>query len=142
MDPLAFLDVAALLTGQQANPSEEARSRSAIGRAYYALYNVVIYEFFKLGINLRRDPQAHTRAYRYLLNSGIPEAKGAGKVLDDLREDRNDADYEMRAGGFDLRRASLAEAKARQALQLLSQVDKQALAVKVLDYRKNVERLP
>jgi uncharacterized protein (UPF0332 family) len=138
MDPRQFLEVAAFLTGEATAAPEEARYRSAVGRSYYGLYNVITAELAALGFSLKFDPSSHTKAYRYLTQTKVAHALEAGKILDSLREERNKADYNMGGGGFTQAQAQSANKRARAALESFAKVDRQALKKAIEEYRRMV----
>lgn len=93
MDPRDFLELAKkLVTNRNA---EAAHYRSAIGRAYYAAFNVTAELIHGLGCSLPKTAEAHTRIVQLLQNSGDQELEGIGGRLGDLRAVRNRADYNM-----------------------------------------------
>lgn len=138
MDPRDFLDVALLLCGQAKDAPGEAKHRSAVGRAYYSLHNVVTQVLAELGFNLRRDPSEHTKTSRYLVNSGLPAARQVGKFLESLRDERNEADYNMTAPGFDQRLAVFACLRAKTAMDTLAGVNPQDLKSGITAYLRQI----
>jgi len=65
---------------------------------------------------LSKSAGDHQKVYRYLSNCGIEEVEGTASSLDDLRGDRNDADYKLRLDRFrDANTVNLLLAKARCA---------------------------
>lgn len=91
-----YLNLAQELTGQStsSSPGQEARSRAAISRAYYAA-------FCKSRNHLRdnenkpvpKGPKAHGYVRSELENSSDKVRQGMGKNLDRLGIERNRADY-------------------------------------------------
>lgn len=142
MDPRQFLDVAALLSGDAPSAPDEARYRSAVGRAYYGLYNVVAGKLANLGFSLAFDPSGHTKACRYLTQTGIAQAVQVGKTLDSLREERNKADYIMHAAGFTQALAQSACRRAQAALESFTTLDFGALKKAVEEYLKKIGERP
>lgn len=90
MDPQEFLDLAEALC--QGSPGEAA-CRTSVSRSYYALYNWVVIFLDDNGMPLSPDATSHKKAYQALLWTGIPEIKEVATAMDDLRTDRNKADY-------------------------------------------------
>src|SRR5437868_13485604 len=86
-----------LLTAENlSNGTRESDWRSAVSRAYYAVFHH-FREFFLLhGLNLGRSGQAHFSLYTGLLNCGIPAVQALGARVDKLRADRVEADYDLR----------------------------------------------
>lgn len=85
-DPTLFLNIAREL-GQT---SEEERLRTAIGRAYYAVF-LVARE--KLGVTTRK--QVHQMVIEELRRK--PGTRAIGDQLDRLRRLRTEADYDLRS---------------------------------------------
>jgi len=141
MDPRDFLDVALLLSGEAKDAPGEAKYRSAVGRAYYALHNVVTQVLAEIGFNLRRDPSGHAKASRYLVNSKLPDAIQVGKILESLRDERNEADYNMTAPGFEQRAAVSACLRAKTAVDALARVNLQDLKSAITEYLRQIGEL-
>jgi uncharacterized protein (UPF0332 family) len=80
--------------------SRESDWRSAISRAYYAVFHQFREFFLGHGLNLGRSGQAHFSLYSGLLNCGFPAAATLGSRIDQLRSDRVGADYNL-AGPVD-----------------------------------------
>ena len=94
MDCADFLTVALNLYPS----TSEAERRTAVGRSYYALYNLLHEELLKLGVPLQRKPEDHGDLVYYLTRCPpLGPAATIGQALNDLRRDRNTADYEMNA---------------------------------------------
>ena len=114
MEPREFIDLA----GELVRRNDEASLRSGVSRAYYALHNEVRVFLEKNQIALPHDAKTHARIAHYLMGSGIADVKFIGKALDDLRGDRNEADYDMQSNRFgEQRTASLVELKARKSFE-------------------------
>ncbi len=92
MDFRDFLSVAATLT----NGATEAEWRSAISRAYYAAFHVARKLLLDLGFRVPHADRAHGYLWLRLSNAGVAEVKQAGRQLNDLRRERNRADYDDR----------------------------------------------
>jgi uncharacterized protein (UPF0332 family) len=79
------------------NSIEEAYYRSMISRSYYGVFCI---SRIKAGLEFYRpiprtgDPGVHEKVISYYKSSKIREEKLIGKFLDDLRKERNDADYD------------------------------------------------
>src|SRR5438132_1235357 len=67
--------------------------RSAISRAYYAVFHYFRELFLAHGLDLGQGGGAHHNLYVGLHNCGIPGAAGFGGAVDDLRRYRVTADY-------------------------------------------------
>jgi uncharacterized protein (UPF0332 family) len=92
MDPRAFLGLAKRLLENEKNPEG---FRSTVGRAYYAAFNVAAEFLSGIGCQVPDGPQGHAKASHYLNNCEDPSLIEAGRRLDDLRGERNNADYKM-----------------------------------------------
>jgi uncharacterized protein (UPF0332 family) len=73
----------------------EARFRSAISRAYYGAYHLAAALLQELQIPVRRNQTGHQQVYRCLFGCGHPNAVLAAQLLDELRSERNGADYDL-----------------------------------------------
>ena len=92
MNERDFLAVAKLLAGE----STEAAWRSAVSRAYYAAFHVARSLLEELGFTVPRADKAHDFLYVRLNNCGDPQVGAAGRQLKQLRDDRNQCDYNLR----------------------------------------------
>ncbi len=89
--PRAILDVAdGLITG-----AEEAEWRSAVSRAYYAAFHAARELLRACGFDVPRADAAHAYLWLRLANSGHPDIRQAGNELNELRQVRNRADYDV-----------------------------------------------
>jgi uncharacterized protein (UPF0332 family) len=136
VDPKEFLSLAEILK----QTKKEAHLRTAISRSYYALFNLLRDFLCENGIPFSRKVDDHKKVYFYFHNSKIEEFIQIGKDLDDLREERNDADYEMSATTDD-NNVQLLFAKARCAYNsfnklIISKKQKDALIQNILAYIK------
>jgi hypothetical protein len=92
MNPRAFLELARRLLVSEPNP---AGFRSTVSRAYYAAFNVAS-EFLRgMDCEVQEDAKGHKQAYFRLNNSGDPLLSQIASYLDDLRSERNVADYRL-----------------------------------------------
>jgi uncharacterized protein (UPF0332 family) len=92
MDFRDFLSVAATL----ANGATEAEWRSAISRAYYAAFHVARRLLLDLSFRVPQADRAHGYLWLRLSNAGVAQVQEAGRWLNDLRRQRNRADYDDR----------------------------------------------
>ena len=92
MPPQDFLDLAKRL----ASESSEVSWRSAISRAYYAMFHEVRNKLASWGFMIRQSDQAHAGLTRRLLHSGNDSLVSLGEFLSDLKRHRNYADYDLR----------------------------------------------
>ncbi len=131
MDPRAFLTV----TGNLHASGEEANRRTAVSRAYYALY-LTAHQLLKAEtLPLHDGPADHRRVPEYLMASGNQEIENVGKVLQDLRHERVLADYRMNESKFNQNLCALIFAKARQSLNVLDSLDRGAKRVIVANIK-------
>ena len=93
MDPRDFLELAQRLSRNE----NEASLRTAVSRSYYALHNRMSNFLSCEGFQLDEDYKRHKQVYQWLHNCGIEDIESVASDLDDLRGERNRADYEMNA---------------------------------------------
>ncbi len=80
-----------------ANRGDHAALRSAVSRAYYAVFNVASELLQEMGFHINKGPAGHSDIYYRLLGSGDAEVVDVGSTLGDLRAQRISADYRMQA---------------------------------------------
>lgn len=97
MEPVAFLKLAERLCNQ---PDDEASLRSAVSRGYYALFHLAKNFVEKHVEKLPKDAKSHDKVYTYLNNCGVMEIVEVAGNLNDLRDERNDADYDLTTPRF------------------------------------------
>jgi uncharacterized protein (UPF0332 family) len=90
MNPRRFLEVATRLVEQKGS----GEFRSAISRAYYAVYNVAV-AFLEAMEFRKASTDYHVTLQQMLLNSADPEFEKIGSDLNDLHRKRIRADYFM-----------------------------------------------
>ncbi len=78
-----------------AQGTTEGDWRSAISRAYYAVFHHFLDFFLSHGLDLGRGGQAHILLYHGLNNCGCPTVVPVADVVNDLRRARGKADYEL-----------------------------------------------
>ncbi len=83
------------LAEQYVQGQSEAEWRSAVSRAYYAAFHVVREFLGDLGFETPRADQAHAYLWRRLGNCGHVPLALAGSRLNQLRGERNRADYDL-----------------------------------------------
>src|SRR5437899_2836273 len=93
-DPAEFASLANQLGDDDSYTSLAARTRTALGRAYYALMLAVRVTIRKAE---SKSPDVeiaeHGHLWRVLEDSGVPQLMALGKRLKDLYEARRKADY-------------------------------------------------
>jgi uncharacterized protein (UPF0332 family) len=91
MRPRDFLDLAdELVIG-----NGEAEWRSAVSRAYYAAFHVAREFLQALGFAVPEAESAHKYLVYRINNAGDPQLAYIATRMDDLRRDRNIADYDL-----------------------------------------------
>jgi uncharacterized protein (UPF0332 family) len=134
MDGKDFLELAKKLQ----NSEVEAERRTSVSRAYYAIFNHVKSFLNIHNIKLPRAAQAHEKAHQYLYNSGIEEAEDLADTLDNLREKRNDADYELISPKYnhDKLNCGLTCVKANQFFARFDKINPASLVKGITEYKK------
>jgi uncharacterized protein (UPF0332 family) len=102
MDFRDYLRLAAVL----ANGPGEAEWRSAVSRAYYAAFHVARRLLTSMGFRVPQADRAHAHLWLRLANSGHSDVQIAATRLNDLRRERNRADYDE---GRPMRQATAAK---------------------------------
>ena len=134
MEGRDFLKVAERLYKSE----QEAERRTSVSRAYYAVFNHIKPVLESFGVALARDANAHEKIYRYLHNAGLDEAEDVAQNLSSLRTTRNDADYEMKASGFDSNNCLLWYKKAELCIDSFDGVDKKDLGKGIIEYKRKI----
>lgn len=119
----------------------EAARRTSVSRAYYALYHHVRERLILSGIPVTTKPEEHQKMARYLKNSGIDDAKYVGEQMNDIREKRNNADYELNDSSFNKNTCALYCVKAESLFKQLDSIDKHLLREGLIQYAKSVNEL-
>jgi uncharacterized protein (UPF0332 family) len=134
MEGRDFLELAKKLQ----NSDDEASLRTAVSRSYYAIFNHVKDFLNTNGITLPKAAQAHEKAQQYLSNSGIDEAADLADELDNLRNNRNDADYELRSPKFSYNKKNcgLVSAKAGMFFERFAKLSQSKLVTGIEEYRR------
>ena len=91
MDPRDFRTLAVVLV----KPGAPANNRTAIGRAYYAAFNVALNHLRAEGFQIKQNNSAHEEVTRHLAWSNDADVQRAGSQIQDLRGKRNKADYKL-----------------------------------------------
>lgn len=96
----------------------EAERRTAVGRSYYGLYNILKSRLATAGV-FQGKGSDHERLVRYLHQNENPALQKVCEKLKKLRTLRNRADYEM-DGPIDAAQSELAYQWAREAVKILA----------------------
>jgi uncharacterized protein (UPF0332 family) len=121
MDPRDFNQVAIDIVVRRPLTGPAAY-RSAISRAYFAVLNAAADVLSGIGHSPGKGDSKHKRLVIYLQQSGDAKLEDAGARIDDLRNQRNSADYDM--GDITVERldkARFAAETARQAIEYLDE---------------------
>ena len=135
MDFREYMDVAIRLR----DGTTEAEWRSATSRAYYASFHVARQLLLSLGFTVPTSDRGHAYLWLRLSNAGHPDVEVAGNRLNNLRGDRNSADYDAhRTVGQRLaaRHVLLAE----QIIQALDAATVEPIRTRITDAMKVYER--
>ena len=118
----------------------EADWRSAVSRAYYAAFHVAREFMSNLGFATPRADQAHAFLWRRLGNCGCVPLALAGSRLNQLRGERNRADYDLNSdlAWKDAQAAVKSAALIIAALQAVSANDRQLATEAMKTYERDV----
>jgi uncharacterized protein (UPF0332 family) len=132
-----FLTLAARLT----SGTEEADWRTAVSRAYYAAFHAARSLLTDLGFTVPREERAHKYLSFRLTNAQVGRSARVGLDLDNLRTERNRADYDL-GDPFDAAAALQHVRTAEQVLQALAALgqepDRSALTDAIKTYERTV----
>lgn len=92
-DPRKFLDVAKDLTFD-GKYEKDARVRTAVGRLYYGVFLLAWQKLGEKGIPIENNDKIHQSVIETYNEKNLSTI---GNGLDQLREKRREADYEMKA---------------------------------------------
>lgn len=105
MDAHGFLAVAESLAESTRTdpslPNRDAICRSAISRAYYALFLLAREFLGELGIGARHIPNPHANIEHAFANSGVLSLQRIANALRMLCSARTQADYDLRPGDIE-----------------------------------------
>ncbi|MEX2118827.1 MAG: hypothetical protein WD847_04385 [Pirellulales bacterium] len=142
MNAVDFLQLASELE----TATDEARLRTAVSRAYYASLHQATDLVIQFGVQLPRGTNKHAKIPILLQNAGDPTAAIAGQLLDNLRGDRNHADYDVEEARFGT--AAFARqrvATAKKVFAILADCDQEPLRSTVRtgirDHAERIERM-
>jgi hypothetical protein len=143
MEPLAFLNLAHELSRRSGS---EAALRTSVSRSYYALHNYIGLFISNQGFFLPKDAKKHDWIFQDLHNCNIKDIVKIASALSDLREERNDADYDLKIASFQEPNTSvLLYLKAKAAFEnfqeIISDSKNRGLIVKeITAYREKIQR--
>jgi len=138
MNHLDFLDTAARLITIE-DPTE-ADIRTAISRAYYALYHHVL-SWWKSHADFPdyRD-RGHVKIQMALFNAGIPDAKRFSVDMKALNTERRRADYELTLQ-FDLGSGRAILERGRDNIAAFDALDKNILEDGIKNYLRQTHQI-
>lgn len=116
MNPRAFLELARHLLDE----NTPAKCRTAVSRAYYAVYNFSVETLKDLGIQVAQGPGGHGQVVNYFSNAGDRGLSEVGAQMGTLHAKRINADYRLANAGWESH--SYAEIAVRQASVMLETV--------------------
>jgi hypothetical protein len=99
MDPRDFHSLAVRLCS--APTGSPAEFRTAIGRSYYAVFNVAADHLRQQGFSIGKGAAAHGEVQKCLMNSADPAVIAVGTELSFLHTNRNRADYHLAPSDVD-----------------------------------------
>ena len=121
MNPKEFQYLASgLVEKNGAFPSEY---RTAISRSYYAVYNLGINLLKEMGFPIPKNSEAHKQVYYHFNNSGDSKLIEVATKIDDLRTQRNHADYHLDRN--DVEKKHNAKIHVHSADRLIKTMEKQ-----------------
>lgn len=135
MEGRDFLTVAKKLCAS----GDEAERRTAVSRAYYALFNHVKRSLETKGVPVLKNADAHPQLSRLLNNSTSEKAKIVAANLNSLRVVRNDADYDLQNGTFNATNCAFQCKKAENSLDSFDEVDLVGLVESIIEYAQKVK---
>lgn len=121
MDPREFQRLARTLV----HGRDAAELRTAISRAYYAVFLVAVELLDGMGFSIPRNHQGHTEVQNYLNHSGQADIRAIGSQLGDLRAKRNRADYQLNS--LDVENPNTVRLLILQATQMIDTMERHFL---------------
>lgn len=143
MAPMRFLDLARVLKG---GTDSAEKYRTAIGRAYYAAFNVGVETLEAIGIRPSHGAGGHGNLRHCLGACTDRELRRASARLAALHSRRIRADYEMSDPGIETRKeAETAYMDATETIdlikKLINDVDKDAAREEMKKYARDILKL-
>lgn len=103
----------------------EAAYRTAVNRAYYAIYHCSAEFLSSLGLQTSRGPQTHGQLQARIKNCGVPEFEQIYRISHRLYDCRLLADYDLKSNEFQFQAtAALWVASAKQAIAIIADCKK------------------
>ena len=138
MEPAEYNDLASELIDK----GGVAKMRTAFSRCYYGSFLYCKKRINGIGFNLPRDATAHEMIQRYLNNCGITELSIVASFLNDLRNKRNKADYDLEDRTTEIKKnAQLALLSSKRIIEDVNNVLKKnsnEIKKAIEKYRKNI----
>jgi uncharacterized protein (UPF0332 family) len=126
--------------------NRDAVCRSAISRAYYAVFLLAREFIDELGIETRRIPNPHANIEHAFRNSGVLTLQRLAIALNVLASDRSEADYDLRSGDvesitkvqdvIDSAKAAILQLDIVRAGRLTPPLDRDATAAAILKWAR------
>lgn len=116
MNAKAFLELAKHLLEE----NTPAKCRTAVSRAYYAVYNFSVEILKDMGFQVAAGPGGHGQVINYFSNAGDRGLSEVGVQMSRLRAKRINADYRLANASWESH--SYAEIAVRQATVMLEMV--------------------
>ncbi len=101
--------------------AEAVQYRTAINRAYYAVYNVGVEALENMGVGSKGGPGSHGDVQHRFSNSGDPDLKRIGTQISHLYTKRLHADYELQRN--DVENQKNAKLLVHQAKRMITTIE-------------------
>ena len=134
MNPKEFQHLALRLAEHGAFPSE---FRTAISRSYYAVFNLGVILLKELGFTIPNNQYAHEEVRRHFNNSGDNDLIELAAKIDDLRTQRNHADYDLDM--HDVENKKNAKLYVHSAERLIKTMEKRCTGENCTQIKKSIE---
>ena len=116
-----YLALAGEMLGSDWGPKlVEASARTAVSRAYYALFHCARLRLEREGVTLPLDGSAHGEVMRAFAQRDDPRRRKIANILHELRDDRRKADYDDHATL--VRDVAVIVDRAKEGMRLLNQL--------------------
>jgi uncharacterized protein (UPF0332 family) len=128
VQPTEFVALALHLAKPPKGVPAEASCRSSCSRSYYAAFLHARDALIAARFSVPRDGTGHREVIRYLKQSSDSDVRTAASLLENLRDTRNRADYDISSAvpirnSFESRRANLS---ALHAQAVIDSIDSKA----------------